>query len=133
MSIIDELVTTHKDGEPYGVNDLNRIGNALIYIRDYLNGNKYYVNLPAPIRTDWSAEETFPTQNDLKNILRNIEALRKTATVLPNIPQTPEDMDELTAVEANNIETILFLSYELVRMIIAAFYYADELYCGEVI
>lgn len=133
MSIIDELVTTHKDGEPYGVNDLNRIGNALIYIRDYLNENKYYVDLPAPIRTDWSAEETFPTQNDLKNILRNVEALRKTATVLPNMPQTPEDMDGLTAVEANNIESILFLSYELVRMIIAAFNYAGELYCGEVI
>ena len=133
MSIIDELVTTHKDGEPYGVHDLNRIGNALIYIRDYLNDNKYYVDLPAPIRTDWSVEETFPTQDDLKNILRNVEALRKTATVLPNMPQTPEDMDGLTAVEANNIESILFLSYELVRMIIAAFYYAGELYCGEVI
>lgn len=133
MSIIDELITTHKDGDSYGVRDLNRIGNALIYIQDYLNANKYFVDLPAPIRTDWSTEEAFPTQNDLNDILKNVEALRKTAAILPSIPPTPKDMDELSAIEANNIEQILFMSYEIVRMIIAAFYYSGELYSGEVV
>lgn len=133
MSVIDELIVTHQTGEAYGVEDLNRIGRALIFIRDYLNENKYYVTLNAEIRTDWSADEAFPTLDDLNNILENIETLRRTAAVLPDLPKTPSDMDDLTAAEANNIEKILFMSYELVRMIIAAFYYAGEIYAGEVV
>lgn len=133
MSVINQLIMTHQNGEPYGVTDLNRIGDALIYIRDYLNENKYFVSLPAPIRTNWSVEEGFPNRDDLNDILRNVEALRKTAAVLPTMPKTPEDMDGLTAAEANDIESILFQSYELVRMIIAAFYYVGELYAGEVV
>lgn len=132
MNIIDELITTRQTGDSYGVDDLNRIGRTLIFIRDYLNENKYFVTLPRKVRTDWSADEVFPNAEDLDDILKNIEVLRRTASLLPDLPSTPTDMDELTAVEANNMEKILYTVYDLVRMIIAAFVYVDELYAGEV-
>ncbi len=132
MSVIDELITTHQSGDVYGVSDLNRIGRALIYIQDFLNENKYYITLPREIRTDWNITEAFPTMEDLNAILENIEMLRRTAILLPGLPKTPADMDELTATEANNIEKILYMSYDLVKKIITAFYYIGEIFAGEV-
>lgn len=132
MSILDTLITTHENGQPYGVTDLNRVGEALIYVRDFLVENRYGISFRYPVRTDWSEDEVFPTIDDLQALLANIEVVRKTAALLPSMPQTPSSMENLTAAKANDIERILIYAYDTAQNIIAAWFYADEIYAGEV-
>jgi hypothetical protein len=132
MTILDTLITTHQNGEPYGVTDLNRVGEALIYVRDFLADNKYNVEFKYPVRTDWSEEETFPTEDDLNAILANLAVIRRTASVHPAMPKLPDTYTNLTADKANAIEEILRLTHEVAQAIITAWFYFGDLYCGEV-
>ena len=132
MSILDTLITTHQNGEPDGVEDLNRVGEALIYVRDFLNDNKYNIDFRYPVRVDWTEDEVFPTMDDMNHLLANIETIRRTAAVLPTLPKTPGSMEDLTAARANDIENILIQVYDVAQAIIAAWYFVGEVYAGEV-
>ena len=132
MTILDTLKTTHQNGEAYGITDLNRVGEAIIFVRDFLNENKYNIELKHPIRTDWAVNEVFPTESDLNAILENIEVIRRTASVHPDMPKLPTTFANLTAEKANAIEEILRLTHEVAEAIIKAWFYFGDLYCGEV-
>ena len=52
-------------------------------------------------------ESDIPTVSLMTAYLSNVEAIRSTLEVLATTPETPESMEALTWVEANNIEQIL--------------------------
>ena len=78
------------------------------------------------------AEGDIPAASGLDAYLANLTALRGAAAVLPTTPVVPESMERLTYVTANDIERILAdLDRQLANMA-AAWYYAGELFSGEV-
>lgn len=52
-------------------------------------------------------ESDIPTESLMTAYLSNVEAIRSTLEVMSTTPETPESMEALTWVEANNIEQIL--------------------------
>lgn len=79
----------------------------------------------------WS-ESDAPTTAQMKQYLANVEALRRAIAVLPTTPATPESMELLDYIRANEIEQILADVDDLLKNMAAAWYYSVEVYCGEV-
>lgn len=103
MSIIDTLITD-RTGGPYGVTDLNRVGQAVNYVAELLISAGYSV--PVNPKTDWSTLDV-PCESSMARYLQDIETIRSILAVLESTPETPPDMDSLTVQEANDIEKIL--------------------------
>lgn len=79
----------------------------------------------------WS-QYNAPTTAQMKQYLANVEALRRAIAVLPTTPATPESMELLDYIRANEIEQILADVDDLLKNMAAAWYYSGEVYCGEV-
>lgn len=77
-------------------------------------------------------ESDIPTESLMTAYLSNVEAIRSVLEVLSTTPETPESMEALTWVEANNIEQILLDVDALITAMVNAWYYSDEIQCGEV-
>lgn len=94
----------------YNYTDLNRVTQAMDYLNERLAGYGYqtgYQTVEVAFgRTEWE-ESDIPTPEIMTAYLSNVEAIRSTLEVLSATPETPESMEALTWVEANNIEQIL--------------------------
>lgn len=112
----------------YNAEDLNRVGSAIRYVARRLEGYGYSVDVQP--QTDWSAGD-IPTPEQMERYLHDIRALRDKLAHLPTMPPCPDDMEELTHIEANNIERILRDVNTLINWMTASWYYCGELYCGE--
>lgn len=66
-------------------------------------------------------ESDLPTESLMEAYLANVEALRSTLDVLESTPQTPESMEALTWVEANNIEQILLDVQKMINQVVESF------------
>lgn len=86
---------------------------------------------PQEEQAAWSQEDA-PTTAQMKQYLANVEALRRAIAVLPTTPATPESMELLDYIRANEIEQILADVDDLLKNMAAAWYYSGEVYCGEV-
>lgn len=86
---------------------------------------------PQEEQAAWSQEDA-PTAAQMKQYLANVEALRRAIAVLPTTPATPESMELLDYIRANEIEQILADVDDLLKNMAAAWYYSGEVYCGEV-
>lgn len=113
----------------YNAEDLNRVGDAVAYVTDELKQAGYLVNT-AP-RNDWVVG-MIPTPDEMELYLQNVRILRGMVPVLPNTPEVPADMDDLTWEEANDIEKILFDVHVILDLIRRAWYFSGELFAGEV-
>ena len=113
----------------YNASDLNRVGNAVIYVAGRLEDAGYYV--PVDPKIDW-LESDIPTESSMVRYLKDVETIRNTLTVRPNTPEVPEDMVGLTYEEANDIERILLIVDALITNMINAYFYSNEINCGEV-
>ena len=113
----------------YNAADLNRVGNAVNYVAGRLEGAGYSV--PVNPKIDW-LESDIPTYSDMEIYLNNVEIIRGTLTVPPATPEVPEDMETLTYEEANDIERILLAVDALITNMINAYFYSNEIVCGEV-
>lgn len=103
----------------YNYTDLNRVNAAMDEINQMFVNAGYYTlykpfsikrivtNLVPVVAYSW-IESDIPTATQLQAMLTNVEALRSVVNVLDSTPQTPENMDLLTLVKANNIEKILY-------------------------
>lgn len=78
-------------------------------------------------RTSW-IEGEIPTFLQLEQYLSNVSALRNTINLIGSTPQTPESMDLVGYVEANNIEKILVDIETIINRMISTF-----VPCGEAI
>lgn len=113
----------------YNAADLNRVGNAVNYVAGRLEGAGYSVLVNPKI--DW-LESDIPTYSDMEIYLNNVEIIRGTLTVPTATPEVPEDMETLTYEEANDIERILLAVDALITNMINAYFYSNEIVCGEV-
>ena len=110
----------------YDYRDLNRVGEAMIYIRDRLKALGEVVNVQP--RTDWSLTD-LPTHSAIAEYLSNVEKLR---SVMPVPIETPVSGLLLNYEEANDIERILEFLEILIDKIEQAYLYSGEIYAGEV-
>ena len=122
-------VTNGTDKGYYNVSDLNRVGSAMAYIRDRFNDNGYDVDISPD--TTWT-ESDIPTPEDMTLYLGCVGVLRGVLPLPDGTPETPETMENLTYVTANDIEKILEDIDESINRSIAFLWYSGDLYSGEV-
>lgn len=97
-------VTARNDKGTYNATDLNRVGEAMIYLAERFNSYGYTIEVSP--KTDWVIED-IPTAEQMAHYLKDLSALREVYAVLETTPQVPDDMNKLTYQEANDIEQIL--------------------------
>ena len=113
----------------YNATDLNRVGNAVTYVAGRLEEAGYAPDIDPKI--DWTVSD-IPTESQMETYLDNVRALRNAITVPDSVPQVPADMDDLTYQEANDIERIILAVDALITNMMDAWFYSNEVFCGEV-
>ena len=137
MRVIDTLVTDRTPADvaarnskgTYNPGDLNRVGEALRYLADLLNGCGYDIRVIA--KQDW-AENDAPSAGQMAQYLADLAAVRGALAVMEETPTVPETMEKLTWQTANSIERILRDVDVLLTNMMAAWFYSGEVYSGEV-
>ena len=102
----------------YNSEDLNRVGSAMVYLRDRLNDNGYNINIEP--ETAWTVSD-IPTQSDMVYYLGCLGTLKAVLPLPPGTPDAPETMENLTYTGANNIEQILLDVETMLNAIVAVF------------
>lgn len=123
------LITDRGPGTFYNVSDLNRVGEAVLYLAERFTGYGYAVTVNP--KTDWT-EDNVPTRKQLETYRQNIVELRRQLTVMQSTPETPETILFLDYLKANNIEQILFDLDQLLTKSREFQFFSGELYAGEV-
>lgn len=137
MRVIDTLVTDRTPADvaarnskgTYNHGDLNRVGEALRYLADLLNGYGYDIQVTA--KQDWT-ENDAPSAGQMAQYLADLAAVRGALAVMEETPPVPETMEKLTWQTANSIEQILRDVDVLLTNMMAAWFYSGEVYSGEV-
>lgn len=99
-----EILATEATKGAYNYSDLNRVERAVAEISDYFD-------LGLSTRTDWGMWD-IPTETDMNRYIGNISTIRQSLPIGSNIPKAPTTMNNLTYVDANNIELILDAAYK---------------------
>lgn len=129
MSVIDTLVTNRKDGAVYSLTkDVNRVGEALNYVRDWLASAAGYDLLTWTAKTDWTAADE-PTSSQMAEYLSHLSDCRAAMAVTL---EAPAAMSHLTVSAANDIEKILQQCDDALNRLAKSWYYSGEIYSGEV-
>lgn len=115
----------------YNVSDLNRVGIALNYLREELADVGHISRNLFVAKTNWSKTD-IPTVKDLSEYLTYVTHIRNATLQLAGTPVTPADIGTLNYSSANDIEKILLASEHILHNIQKAWYFCDDLHCGEV-
>ena len=115
----------------YGAADLNRVGEALNYLRDCLSAASYLGGNEFDARADWALGE-IPSSAYLSYYLRAVAVIREALAQWKSTPRTPADVGSLDYQDANDIEQILVDIDQLITNMLAARHFCGELYGGEV-
>ena len=115
----------------YNASDMNRVGVALNYLRDALADEEFMPRDAFTAKTDWK-ESDIPTVNDLTRYLSYVESVRSATIHFAETPRTPVNTRALNYRDANDIEKILLSSERILHNMCAAWFFLDDLYCGEV-
>lgn len=113
----------------YNASDLNRVGAAVEYIAGRFAALGYAC--PVTVKKDWLTGDA-PTASQLETYRQNIVTLRGQIAVMASTPEVPASMAGLNYVKANNIEQILLDLDALITNITKSWYFAGEVYAGEV-
>lgn len=113
-----EYLAPHKGA--YNYPDLNRVAEALLYLRERLAGYGYHFEYPTEPKTDWTAAD-YPTPENMTEYLANVAAVRAVIGTYKTTPPVPADMEGLTYQEANDIEKILVDIEDLIEHMVASF------------
>lgn len=111
----------------YNYTDLNRVGEAVNYIRDMFLEYGYAV--PDALRTDW-AENDLPQYTDMQNYIRSIRSLCSLVVFMQNPPALPFSMAKLGFASANNIEEALFHLGQIAENIPATWFECGQIESG---
>ena len=122
-------VANQTDKGFYNASDLNRVGAAVEYIAGRVTALGYAC--PVTVKKDWLTSDA-PTASQLETYRQNIVTLRGQIAVMQSTPEAPASMAGLNYVKANNIEQILLDLDALIDKLIKSWYFAGELYAGEV-
>lgn len=113
----------------YNAADLNRVESMVQTIAKELYDLGYIVVVAPP--KNWSKED-IPQETEMQAYLDQVQTIRNSIGVMPTTPTVPTDMDGLTYQEANDIEKILSDVHFLLGKIGLNWFYAGEIYAGEV-
>lgn len=127
----EEEVTEFLNGlkGAYNASDLNRVESAVNYVKDRLAIIGYDA-LDFIIKNTWSKNE-FLESEDAERYLGMVKKLREQFAMPPETPAVPENMENFTFEEANDIERILEIIDEYITKIEKQFFYSGDLYGGE--
>lgn len=129
-SILDTLIVDRGPDAHYNATDLNRVGEAVLYVSDLLM--QYGYSATVNPRTDWEMTD-FPTETAMRAYLADVAALRDAYFTLPTTPELPESMAYLGYEGANAIEKLLADVAQIIEWMIASFHYAGQFYSGELV
>lgn len=115
----------------YNASDLNRVGEALNYMRDRLAEASYISPYAFTAKTDWTAGNV-PTAADLTFYLNCVSQIREAFSRYAATPPTPIDKGSLNYVEANNIEQIIVDVSTLLNNMLDARYFCGDIFSGEI-
>ena len=113
----------------YNASDLNRVGAAVARITERLAAAGIFIQTVG--KADWT-EADYNNEAALDYYLKDVSLVRGALAVLDTTPPVPDDLQGLTWVEANNIEKILEDVDMLITNMMLAWYYAGDIYTGEV-
>ena len=115
----------------YHSTDLNRVGEALNYLRNRL-AETGYITYPIDFiaRTNWTIT-SIPTAEDLTYYLKCVSNIRGAMAQFETTPPAPTDTGALNIDEANNIEKILIDVETLINNMLSARLYTADVYTGE--
>ena len=115
----------------YNKGDLNRVGEALNYLRSRLEEAGYITySTMFEVPENWTVSD-IPTVDALKNYLRAVSIVRNAMAQFPNTPPAPPIQGALDYNEANNIEQILIDVETLINNMLAARVYCGEIFANE--
>lgn len=112
----------------YNAIDLIRVGEAVQYLADILDGLGYVC--PVSAKLDWK-ETDWPTPSDMERYLLDVSTLRGLLTQMETTPDVPNSMEKLTHWTANDIEKILMDIDDTLTRLQSSMFYSGELYSGE--
>lgn len=115
----------------YNASDLNRVGQALVSLRDSLTQAGYLGYVVFNVRTDWT-EVDIPTVAEFTDYIKAVETVRAAMTQYQTTPKTPADTGSLDIQGANDIEKILIDIDELITKMQAARFFGGDLYGGDI-
>ena len=108
----------------YNAGDLNRVGSAIVYLRDRLRNYGYSVNVTP--KTDWAITDA-PTAAQLQKYLADV------STIPARIyPSAAGKSDGLTIEKANDIERMLSQLDSAITKMLSSWWGCGEIGCGEV-
>lgn len=113
----------------YNSSDMNRVESAVEEIADRFEAMGHSISLVT--KTDWTNADT-PTRDDMARYYGNVAKLRSMITVFSTTPAAPSINTKLNYQVANNIEKILLDVNALIDKEIMSWWYAGEIYAGEV-
>lgn len=125
----EEDVRTRTKKGVYNAGDLNRVSAAVELLRPVFRDFGYSVG-DADIR-DFSENE-LPRLSEAEEFLAAVRALDGRFRYAENMVELPETMQRLTYTGANAIEEFLSLMPDVFERMRTAWYFAGELFCGEV-
>lgn len=111
----------------YKASDLNRVGTALITIRDRLR--THGIDVPAKVREDYVLNEVLD-KDTMDAYIESANAVHD--AVLNTAPQPPAGINDLDWEGANNIEKTIIAVDDVLESREVGWIYADaELYAGD--
>ncbi len=111
----------------YKASDINRVGTALITIRDRLR--THGIDVPADVREDYAADEVLD-KAAMDAYIKSANAVHD--AVENSAPQPPAEIDGLDWDGANNIERAIIAVDDVLESREVGWIYADaELYAGD--
>ena len=126
LSEMEEWLSSLKGA--YNHTDLNRVGEAINYLADVLNGYGYYNSIKA--KADWNIADK-PNPEQMAKYLDDLRLLKETFYTFESSPQIPSDMVSLTYEEANNIEKLIYDIDFIIMNMERDFIYSGVPNCGQ--
>lgn len=111
----------------YNYTDFNRVGAAMLTLQALIASVGYAAQVN--VRTDYAMGE-WPTHAETVSYIQSLKNL-KAVVPITTVPP-PDTMDDGTVVAWNNIEQILLDVEDAIIRITSAWFYADEIYAGEI-
>jgi hypothetical protein len=125
---VRQYLNVHQKGA-YTYEDLNRVERAVGYVSERLHEFGYLPTLLTV--TDWSVSDK-PNESDFSRYFNNVARIRAALTVWRTTPEAPTSVLGFDVDKANALEQILVDVDNILDHIQASWFYAGDLYSGEV-
>lgn len=109
--------------------DMNRVETAVDFLASRLEELGYYVD--PEVKTVWAVSD-HPTKADMDRYFGNVALLRSILPMYSTTPQSPSTQKKMDYLVANDVEQILYDVDRRIQGIKQAWYYAGDIFSGEI-